>query len=64
MDNCLQEKEVRGADAAYEAQLDALMWYIEHPEALEAMRDETLKAFIRYMKRRVEEDEAATMVNR
>lgn len=43
---------------ASEKEIDAVLWFMEHPDAFDAMKDEVLQAYIRHIKERVESEEA------
>ena len=42
------------ASEAADRRVDAVLWFIENPEALEAVRDPLLKAYLVHIKKRVE----------
>jgi hypothetical protein len=46
------------SDERFERRIDAIIWFMDHPESLEALQDELLKAYIKYIKKRVESEEA------
>ena len=41
-------------------QVEAILWFISNPDALESMKDETLKAYIKYIKKMSEKEEAGS----
>jgi hypothetical protein len=44
-------------DAILDSQIDAVVWFIENPEALESVKDAVLKAYLKYIKKKVESEE-------
>jgi hypothetical protein len=44
-------------DAKLEKQINSVIWFIEHPDSLEAIKDDVLKTYIKHLKKRVEEEE-------
>ena len=51
----------RSANNDADAGVDAILWFIDNPEALEAVQDRLLKAYILHIKRGVEALEKETL---
>ncbi len=49
------DSNVGRREKSVERYADAIIWYMENPEALEAKPDGLLKEYIKYMIRKVEE---------
>lgn len=58
MHNGTQKSGSTDAEGAVpDNQIDAVLWFLEHPEAIETIKDDILKAYLKFIRKRVESEE-------